>query len=185
MFSTHLLHEKMKVSKKELKNSEVRHAYIAGITSIWFGASITDYESTRKTFDLEPHAAMCLLIMVTESVACGTDIQRYFHPAFGGAFDRTEGRILSETGLYSLQSNGYVRLDAKGKRELEQHRKENGQYYGLGDVQWLLTAKATKLIAAAYCACKGLPSNAQEQARKDMIAANKAAIAKARMQSKA
>lgn len=168
----------------QVQPPEVRHAYLAGITSIWFGAEIKDFESVEKKFDLEPHAAMCLLIMVTESVACGNDIARYFHPMYGGAFDRTETKVLSESGLYSLQSNGYIRLDAKGELELEQHRKELGGYYGLGSVQWTLTAKATKTIAPAYCACKGLPSSEQEQARKDMIAANKAAIAKARKQAK-
>ena len=173
----------MKSSKEIPKNPELFRTYLAGMTSIWFGAGITDYKSTRKQFDLEPHVAMCLLVMVTESVACGMDIERYFHPSFGGAFDRTEAQILSETGLYSLQSNGYIRLDAKGKRELEQHQEENDGCYGLGAVQWLLTAKAIELIAPAYCACKRLPASAQEQAQKDMLAANKAAIAEARKQS--
>lgn len=159
--------------------------FLGALTSIWFGGSVSSYESVEKRLDLQPHAAMCLLIMVTESVASCTDVQRYFHPAFGGSFDRTEARILAETGLYSLQDNGYIRLDAQGKREHEEHIKNNNDHYGLGDVQWLLTAKATKLIAPAYCACKGLPSSEQEQARTDMMAANKAAIAKARAALKA
>ena len=158
-------------------DSTISSYFRGALTSIWFGQAIGDSASCIKRFDLQPHAALCLLIMVTERVSCSNDIEFYLSQVTGGAFDRTEAKIVAEYGLYSLLDNRYVRLDAKGKRELSEHEHGN---YGLGRIQWLLTAKAAKLMAATYCTCKGLESSFQEQAVQDMIAANKAAVAEGR-----
>lgn len=153
--------------------STISQSYAGALTSIWFGATIDSYRSCKKSFDLTPDAALCLLIMATERVACSRDIELHLANFGGGTFDKVEAKIVAECGLYSLKDNGFVRLDAKGKVELSEHCHEN---YGLGNVYWLLTAKAAKLIAPAYSTCKGLESSAQEQAVKDIIAANKAAV---------
>ncbi len=114
---------------------------------------------------------------LTEGVACSSKLHWNLAQVSGGPFGRVEARVIAENGLYTLAENGYLRLDARGKIELQEHDHTN---YGLGDVQWLLTAKAAKTMAPAYCTIKGLPSECQAQAVKDMLAANKAAVKAAR-----
>ena len=158
-------------------DSTISSYFRGALTSVWFGQAIENGDSCVKRFDLQPHAALCLLTMVTERVACSNDIEYYLSRVTGGGFDRVEAKVIAECGLYSLLDNRYIRLDAKGKRELSEHEHGN---YGLGRIQWLLTAKAAKLMAATYCTCKGLESSSQQQAVQDMIAANKAAVAQGR-----
>lgn len=158
-------------------DSSIRQYYGAALISIWFGQAIDSYKSCEQRLDLKPHAALCLLIMAVERVASSRDIEIHLSRFGGGPFDRVEAKIVAECGLYSLHENGYVRLDAKGKKELEEHAHEN---YGLGTVQWLLTAKAAKTIVPSYCTCKGLESSEQAQAVKDILAANKVAVAEGR-----
>lgn len=121
------------------------------------------------------------MIMVTEDVASATGIERYLHPSSGGAFDRTEAKILAECGLNSLLSNGYLRLDSRGVLETTSHDKK---VFGLGDIQWLLTAKAARAMAPMYCLCKGLDSAEQPNAVKAMLAANKRVVAENRKRLK-
>lgn len=158
-------------------DTTVSYIYRAALTSIWFTGPINSYESVRARRDLTPEGALCLLIMVTEDVASATGIQMFLHPFGGGDFDRIEAKILAETALYSLLDNKYLRLDAKGKRELAAH---DNSYYGLKDIQWLLTAKAARAMASAYCICKGKGSPEQEEAVKVMLSTNKAVVAKNR-----
>jgi len=144
------------------------------IASIWFAHAIDNFDAVKKRRNLTPEGALCLIIMVTEGVSCSSDIEMYLHGFRGGSFDRTEAKVLAEAGLYSLKHIEYLRLDAKGKLELDAH---DSSFYGLGDVQWLLTAKGARAMAPIYCSCKGLPSSEQESAVKDMLATNKAAVA--------
>lgn len=166
-------------TKKANSSKEVstRDYYLGAITSIWFGDAIKDHASCVKKFDLEPHAALCLLIMAIDGVSDAQHIEFRLSKVGGGGFFREETYVLVEYGLHSLHSKGYVRLDAKGKKEFEEH---NHKFYGLGTIQWHLTAKAAKAIVAAYCTCKGLPSSHQGEAIKEILAANKEAIAKSR-----
>lgn len=154
-----------------------------GITSIWFGAHISNVQSVKKRLDLEPHAALCLLIMATENATSSLQIQASLHGFGGGTFERGEAAIISELGLKSLRDIGYIRLDAKGEQEYHDHAMEF-HHLGLGYVQWRLTSKGARRIAPTYCTAKGLPSFHQDQAVKDMLAANKAAIAKHRESNK-
>lgn len=166
-------------SKENLIPSTYANDLKNGLTSIWFGARINDFQSVNKQLDLKPHAALCLLIMATENATSSLQIQMNLHGFGGGMFDRKEAAIIAELGLYSLRSIGYIKLDAKGEKELTEHTL-NTSSYGLGSVRWLLTSKGARRIAPTYCAAKGLPSSHQDQAVKDMLAANKAAIAKCR-----
>lgn len=150
--------------------------------SIWFGQSITSRANCEERLDLQPHAALCLLAMATESVATAQDIQFRFSRVLGGPFDKAETHILVEYGLWSLLDNGYIRLDKKGEAERAAHDHHT---YGLGYIRWLMTAKGAKLITAAYCTIKGLPSEYQTQAVQDILAANKAAVKKSRADSAA
>lgn len=154
-------------------NATLAELFRGAIASLWFAGNVKSYDSVRARHDLTPEGALCLLIMVTENVSTCSGIELHLHPFGGGSFDRTEAKILAESGLYSLQSNGYVRLDTKGKLEMQEH---DHKFYGLGDIQWLLTAKAARALAPIYCTCKGLPSSEQTQAVKDMLAANKATV---------
>ncbi|WP_156822053.1 hypothetical protein [Azoarcus sp. KH32C] len=151
------------------------------LVGIWFAANIDGRADCMRRFDLQPHAAICLLIMTTETVTSGDGIAQKLSLFGYRYFSRREALIVAEEGLYSLKENGYIRLDARGKREL----KENDHHtWGLGDIQWLLTAKGAKTIVASYCACKGLDSSHQAQAVKDILAANKKAVADFRMKQK-
>lgn len=169
--------ESKKSTPKELPPDALQGIIKNSLTSIWFSGDIHDYKSCTKLFDLKPDGALCLLIMATENATSSKDIQRSLHGFGGGLFHRDEAAIVAENGLYSLQALGFLKLDAKGEKELEAH---DHSYYGLGDVQWKLTAKGARRIVPTYCSCKGLPSDYQDQAVKDILAANKAAIAKNR-----
>lgn len=152
------------------------------IASLWFGGSIQDRASCEAQFDLQPHAALVLLTMATQGAACAQEMQSHLTPIFGGPFDRQEAHILFEYGLWSLFDNGYLELDKQGEEERAAH--DHGTY-GLGYIRWHITSKAAKLIAPAYCAIKGLPSDQQEQAANDILAANKEAVKKSRANSAA
>ena len=169
-------------SRGKKKNPTVKQNEVKNIiTSMWFGGLIEDHKTCTKRFDLEPHAALCLLIMATENATSSLRIQMSLHGFGGGLFQRTEAAIVAEYGLYSLKDAGFIKLDAKGEKELSEH---GHKHYGLGDVQWRLTAKGARRIVPTYCSCKGLESSYQDQAVNDILAANKAAIAEFRKQNK-
>lgn len=151
------------------------------LASIWFPHQIKSFASVRDRSDLAPSAALCLLIMVTEDASSSSDIEIHLAPFGGGNFSRVEAKIIAEDGLYSLRSNGYIRLDAKGEQEKAAHDTTN---YGLGNIQWLLTAKGARAMAPIYCSCKGLDSSEQASAVKAMLAANKATVSKNRKRLK-
>ncbi|TVT50509.1 MAG: hypothetical protein FHP94_03225 [Denitromonas halophila] len=152
------------------------------IGSIWFPHAVDCFNDVKKRRELTPEAALCLLTMVTEGVSSSSQIEMYLGGFYGGAFGRTEAKVIAKAGLDSLKAIEYVRLDAKGKQELE---AQDSSFYGLENVQWVLSAKGARAMAPIYCSCKGLPSDEQEAAVKDMLAANKASVSANRKRLKA
>nr|WP_315848383.1 hypothetical protein [uncultured Rhodoferax sp.] len=165
----------MATKKPTEKRSAHLDSVIGGITSLWFGATVKNRETCEKGFDLQPHAAMCLALMTTKSLA-STDSISYQLSQY--TFERVESYIVAEYGFDSLMKAGLVKLDAQGKKEYALARAS--REYGSSGVHWTLTHAGAKRAAPFYCASIGKPSEYQKQAIVEMLAANKATIQRIR-----
>lgn len=161
---------KQTVQDKQDANFEL---IMGGIVSLWFDGAIKDRLSSEKFFDLQPHAAICLAIMASKSVASSLAIANQLRFRLK-LFDKVEDLIIVEYGMQSLLNAGFVKLDAAGKKELS-FAVESGNY-GLEGVHWTLTAAGAKRAAPFYCGQIGHPPQYQKQAAADILAANKTAV---------
>lgn len=164
----------MTTKKSTEKQSERLEIAIGGIISLWFGARIKDHASSEKGFDLQPHAAVCLAIMTTKSVATSDSMSAQLARFGFNMFEWTEADIIVEYGMQSLKQGGLVKLDAQGKKEHDLARES--RTYGSRGVHWTLTHAGAKRAAPFYCSHNGKPSEYQKQAIEDILAANKEAI---------
>lgn len=156
------------------KQDETFKCVVGGIVSLWFASAIKDHASCEKNFELKPHAALCLAVMVNKSVASSRSIAAQLGRFGLGLFEMVESSIVCEYGMLALQDAGFVRLDTTGKKEYL--LAQDARNYGLEGVHWTLTAAGAKRAAPFYCAQIGKPSTHQKQAIADILAANKAAI---------
>lgn len=168
----------MATKKATDKQEEHIQSTLGGIISLWFGAVIKDRASCEKLFDLQPHAAICMALMTTRSIASSNSITTQLGRFGFKLLERSEASIFVEYGMQSLEDAGLVKLDAHGKKEYL--IALDSRCHGLEGVHWTLTSAGAKRAAPFYCAHIGKPSSHQKQAIEDMLAANKAAIQKGR-----
>lgn len=160
------------------KHEKYTQSALGGIISLWFGAVIKDRASCEKLFDLQPHAAICLALMTTKSIASSGSIATQLGRFGLKLLEDGEASIFVEYGLQSLEDAGLVKLDARGKKE--HVIAIDSRNYGLEGVHWTLTSAGAKRAAPFYCSHIGKPSSYQKQSIEDMLAANKASIQRGR-----
>lgn len=156
------------------KRKEHIESVIGAFMSLWFPATIKDHQSCEKGFDLAPHAAVCLALMTTKSIACSESIAVELGPVRLKMLDKREANIMVEYGLDALSKAGYVKLDAQGKKEFALARET--RTYGHGGVHWTLTSAGARRAAPFYCSYIGKTSDYQKQAVQDLLMANKKSI---------
>jgi hypothetical protein len=161
---------KQTVQDKQDANFEL---IMGGIVSLWFDGAIKDRLSSEKFFDLKPHAAICLAIMASKSVASSLAIANQLRFRLK-LFDKVEDLVIVEYGMLSLQDAGFVSLDAAGKKEFSIAIASGS--YGLEGVHWTLTAAGAKRAAPFYCGQTGHPPQYQKTAVAEILAANKIAV---------
>lgn len=147
---------------------------IGSIISLWFPSKINSQAACTKSFDLQPHAAICLALMTTKSIAASDSLAAALGPIGLNMLEKVESYIVVEYGLDALVKAGYVKLDAAGKKEFAEARSTGT--YGHPGVYWTLTSAGARRAAPFYCSVIGKTSEFQKQAIQDMLAANKEAI---------
>jgi len=124
------------------KQNETFKVVLGGIVSLWFASAIKDHASCQVNFQLQPHSALCLAVMVNKSVASSRGIAVQLGRFGLGLFEMAEAPIVVEYGMRALQDAGFVRLDATGKKEFL--IAQDARNYGLEGVNWTLTAAGAK-----------------------------------------